>query len=163
MHSKEVESQVAELFKAGYALYDGQKCMEAIDKFTRALEAAKQFAAQCANDEATRLRFRKLEGRALGNLASIHDHLCQYKEGLERNESCLEIMQEINDRDMEIKVLNNMGVAMLSLKDYKRSLEYHQKMYKRMQDPPQMSRPKLDAIKKRIHLIQRKVDEEKLD
>ena len=153
---REGEKRLGELFTAGYALYDLHKCQDAIDKFTAALEVAKEFTAQ-AKTEAMRQRFRSYEGRALGNLASTHEYLCRFAEALESYEPCLEIMREINDREKEIKVLNNMGVATLNLNDFERSLEYHKQMYKRMKEPPAYNSHRLKQVKKRLRLIQDKM------
>ena len=105
-----------------------------------------------------KLRFRSYEGRALGNLASTYEYLCRYQEALDSYEPCLEIMREIGDREKEIKVLNNMGVATLSLNNFEKSLEYHKQMYERMQEPPAFSAHRLRQVQKRLRLIKDKID-----
>lgn len=75
---------------------------------------------------ARRLKNRRGEGAALGNLGSAYKMLGNYRRAIEFHEQDLAIVREIGDRRGEARSLGNLGIAYDSLGDYRRAIEFHE-------------------------------------
>jgi len=79
---------------------------------------------------ARRLKQRRWEGNALGNLGNAYDDLGQYRRAIEYQEKRLEIVREIGDRRGEGQALGNLGVSYDNLGEYHRAIEYQERKLK---------------------------------
>lgn len=72
---------------------------------------------------AQRLKLRRLEGAALGNLGLAHESLGEYARAIEYHQQDLRIAREIRDRRSESSALGNLGNAYSHSGEYRSAIE----------------------------------------
>ncbi|HUY15174.1 MAG TPA: tetratricopeptide repeat protein [Terriglobia bacterium] len=75
---------------------------------------------------ATKLKDRREEAAALGNLGIAYNRLGETRRAIECHEQALAIMREIGDRRGEGTALGNLGIAYNRLGETRRAIEYHE-------------------------------------
>ena len=98
---------------------------------------------------------QKVEGRAIGNLASVFEATGRHTEAIKLYEQSIEILKKFGDSRKEARILYNVSHSYLSLNRYDDALKFLNKSFKLTDDDDTRK-----AIMQQLNVVQNAYEEE---
>ena len=108
----ELEEDMRRLLQKGVTLFGENKASQARPLFEEVVSIARDLGNQA------------VEGRAIGNLASVFEATGQHHEAIVLYMQCVEILKQVGDSRKEARILYNMSHSFLSLGKYDEAIDY---------------------------------------
>ena len=109
---EELEENMRRLLQQGVSLFSESKVSQAKPLFEEVVRIAHDLGNIA------------VEGRALGNLASVFEATGQHHRAIELYMQCLNILRQVGDSRKEARILYNVSHSYLSLERYDESIDY---------------------------------------
>ena len=109
---EELEEDMRRLLNKGVQLFGENKAEEAEPLFEEVVRIARDLGNQ------------SVEGRAVGNLASVFESTGRHHEAINLYMQCIDILKEIGDSRKEARILYNVSHSYLSLNKYDEAIDY---------------------------------------
>ena len=109
---EELEEDMRNLLNKGVQLFGENKAEEAEPLFEEVVRIARDLGNQ------------SVEGRAVGNLASVFESTGRHHEAINLYMQCIDILKEVGDSRKEARILYNVSHSYLSLNKYDEAIDY---------------------------------------
>ena len=109
---EELEEDMRRLLQRGVSLFSESKASQAKPLFEEVVRIAHDLGNIA------------VEGRAVGNLASVFEATGQHHRAIELYMQCLNILRQVGDSRKEARILYNVSHSYLSLERYDESIDY---------------------------------------